>query len=75
MTNALEVEFIGDKTAVVRCREYRGTWEVLDFVQGQREGDWIFPVEWHTETERMVKITPNPHKNEDGDWVWLLKKM
>lgn len=71
----IEVEFIGNNTAVVRSLEHMGNWRIMDIVQAKRKGDWVFPVEWRNIIEEVDTVQTNPHQNNDGYWVWLLKKV
>lgn len=70
----VEVEFIGEKTAVVRSVKHLGEWRVVDLVQEKRPGNWIFPISWNNVIDGDEIEQPNPHINTDGYWVWLLKK-
>lgn len=68
-----EVVLIGENTAMVRSSKHLGEWRVVELVQAKKAGNWIFPIEWRNTIEEKQTVKPNPHKNTDGYWVWLLK--
>lgn len=70
----IEVEF-GNNTAIVRSADHLSEWQVIERVQAKRAGNWIFPIEWKNTIEEIQTVKPNPHLNDDGMWVWLLKKV
>ena len=71
----IEVEFGNDGSAVVRSVNHMAGWRVTELVQAKSPGNWLLAVDWWIMVDGEKVEQANPHRNNDGDWVWLLKKV
>ena len=71
----IEVEITDNNTAIVRSVNHMAGWRVTELVQAKRPGNWLLAVDWWIMVDGEKVEQANPHRNNDGDWVWLLKRV
>lgn len=59
--------------ARVEALEKKKSHEVIDFVQREKGGKWLLAY-WRVIEGGEEAILDNPHQNNQGFWVWLLRK-
>jgi len=70
----MNIPFADNRYAVVESQEPELSYEVIEYVNSRYPGDWIVGL-WEITMNGEKLVQPNPHKNNHGMWVWLLKKV
>ena len=61
-----------DKYVLVESPDFHRAYEVLSFLRCELTGNWKL-LSWQNVTAGDVTDQENPHKNERGQWVWLVE--
>lgn len=58
---------------LLSCKDERTDNEIIDFAAHKFGSTWLMAL-WVVVIDGVSRDLANPHQNENGEWVWLLRK-